>query len=137
MLLYMLTLCVTILFFSGYAAARSVSEELVCLGGELTLNCSTNGTVLQWEISIPHHPPEFRFITTDPFNGVTPLNATNVARFYFTRTSISPLTSMILITNVNIGLNGIRVECPGDGGEVMETTVFNVIENGKTIIITS
>jgi hypothetical protein len=119
--------CVITLFYSGHAAARSSSEESVCLGGELTLNCSTNETLLQWNVTIPHRTPELRFISTDPFVIATPL--TKVADFYFTRTSMSPLASMILIENVSIGLNGTRVECCVRG-EVIEATIINVIENG-------
>jgi hypothetical protein len=129
-------LCVIILFCSGHAAARSASEESVCLGGELTLNCSTNETVLEWEIVIPHRAPDTRHITTGPATiRVDPLNVTNVAKFHFMRISISPLVSMIRIDNVSIGLNGTRVECSAGGGdhEVIEATIPNVIENGMIV----
>jgi hypothetical protein len=123
-------LCVITLFYSGHAAARSAaSKEPVCLGGELTLNCSTNGTLLLWEVAIPHRTPELRFIITVPNTTVNPFNPPNVAQFYFMKTSISPLVSMILIENVSIGLNGTRVEYSA-GGEVIEATVLTVIENG-------
>ena len=95
------------------------------------LNCSTNETFLQWDITIPHRsrPPETRFFTTEGLDRLTSLNITNVARFHFLRTSISPLISLITIENIAIGLNETRVECFYGGG-VMETTIINVIENG-------
>ena len=106
----------------------------MCLGGELTLNCSTNETLLQWTIAIPQYrgPVSVRFITSDPQSDDVLPYLPDIARFLFLRTSISPLASMILIKNVTVGLNGTRVEC-SYGGEVMETTIINVLGNGTSI----
>ena len=103
----------------------------MCLGGELTLNCSTNETLLQWTITIPQYrgPVSVRLITSDPQSDNVLPYLPGVAGFLFLRTSISPLASMILIENVTFGLNGTRVECCY-GGKVVETTIINVIENG-------
>ena len=51
--------------------------------------------------------------------------------FQFLSISVSPLTSTMVINNVSTGLNGMRVECSYGG--VMETTIINVIGNGKSI----
>lgn len=135
MLHYML--CVILFTHAG-----SISEEVsVCLGGQLTLNCSTNEALLQWTIAIPNHIPDhdIRFISAN--NNISRVNAliTDAADFVFLRTSISPqLVSMILIENVTVGLNGTRVSC-SSGGEVISTTKINVIKNGivHSILITN
>lgn len=133
-------LCLIILFYPEHIG--SFSEESVCLGGQLSLNCSTNETVLQWTIAIPQYQvPLLRLISAlNPTSiRVDPLHIVDVAEFHFLRTSISPrLVSMIQIENVTVGLNGTRVEC-SYGGEMNVTTIIKIIENGSvhSMVITN
>ena len=92
-----------------------------------------NVTLLQWTLTIPDRPaPDIRFLSSSGGTAsVTPL-IVGQTLFQFLRTSVSPLTSTMVINNVSTSLNGTRVEC-SYGGEVMETTIINVVGNGKSI----
>ena len=100
----------------------------VCPGGNLTLLCQTNRTLLRWSISFPHHiHPEERIISSiGSVDSQTPLLERS-AYFQFLRTSRAPLISMMLIDNINSDLNETRIECMF--GEPT-TTVITVIGNG-------
>ena len=105
----------------------------VCSGDQLTLTCHTNVTLLEWILTIPDRPaPDIRFLSSSGNTvSVTPLIVSQTV-FQFIRTSVSPLISTMVINNVSTSLNGTRVEC-SYGGEVMETTIINVIGNGMSI----
>ena len=105
----------------------------MCPRGQLNLTCLTTPgvTLLQWNIVFPDSSDsEIRFISSrgsaESAKSTFTLGHTV---FQFSRTSSSPLTSLIVIDNVTTGLNGTRVEC-SYGDRVMTTTIINVIENG-------
>ena len=106
----------------------------VCSGDQLTLTCHTmpNVTLLGWTLTIPDHPaPDIRFLSVGSTVSIMPLIVRQTV-FQFLRTSVSPLISTMVMNNVSTSLNGTRVECSYGGG-VMETTIINIIENGKSI----
>ena len=109
----------------------------VCHGDQLTLTCHTtpNVTLLEWTLTIPDCPgPDNRFISSSGSTvSVTPLIVGQTV-FQFLRTSVLPLTSTLVINNVSMNVNGTRVEC-SYGGEVVETTIINVIGNGTSKIL--
>ena len=104
----------------------------VCSGDQLILTCHTTPTVtlLEWTLTIPGRSlPDIRFLSSSGSTAsVSPLTV-GQTMFQFLRTSVSPLISTTVINNVNMSLNGTRVEC-SYSGEVMETTIINVIGNG-------
>ena len=105
----------------------------VCSGDQLTLTCHTmpNVTLLRWTLTIPDRPaPDIRFLSVGSTASMMPLIVRQTV-FQFLRTSVSPLISTMVINNVSTSLNGTRVECSYGG--VMETTIINVIRNGKSI----
>ena len=89
-------------------------------------------TLLQWDIFFPNQSvPETRFISSlGSADSVSPLTV-GQTMFQFLRTSTSPLTSMMIIDNVTVELNGTRVDC-SYGGSVMSTTIINVIRPGMS-----
>ena len=105
----------------------------VCPRGQLNLICLTTQdvTLLQWNIVFPDSSdPEIHFISSggsaESAKSTFTLGQTV---FRFSRTSSSPMTSLIVIDNVTTSLNGTRVEY-SYSDRVMTTTVINVIENG-------
>ena len=86
----------------------------VCQGEQLIVTCSTDGDYIQWTI-VPAGAPEGSEI--------------NEADLRFTRTSTSPLVSVVLIDNVTFSLNGARLNCSRSEG--MTSTVINVIRIGN------
>ena len=61
----------------------------------------------------------------------TPHVKVNQADFLFTRTSTSPLESVVVIDNVTYSFNGARLNCTHSEG--MSSTVVNVIGNGNNV----
>ena len=113
-----------------------VISASVCSGEQLSLSChaAPNVTLLQWNITIPDRlgRPDLRFLSSSgSTTSVTPLVIGQTV-FQFLRISVSPLTSTLVINNVSMSVNGTRVECSYNG-EVMETTIINVIGNGMYI----
>ena len=104
----------------------------MCSGDQLSLTCHTTPTVtlLGWILSIPDRPgPDLRFVSSSGSTAsVLPLIVGQTV-FQFLRTSVSPLISTLVVNNVSMSVNGTRVEC-SYSGEVMETTIINVIGNG-------
>ena len=79
--------------------------------------------------------PEIRFISSGgPTESVASTFTLGQTVFQFSRTSSSPLTSLIIIDNVTTSFNGTRVEC-SYRDRVMSTTIINVIGNGIIIHI--
>ena len=89
--------------------------------------------LLQWTLTIPDRlAPDIRLLSSSGSTAsVTPL-IVGQTLFQFLRTSVSPLISTMVINNVSTSLNGTRLEC-SYGGEVMETTIINVLGNGMSI----
>ena len=105
----------------------------VCIGDQLKLTCSTNGNSLQWDISNP------RIMETgvgdQPMSSTGPERfgpfVTSLGVFTFSRTSMSPLITVLEIDNITADLNETRVDCAHAEG--MSTTVIIVIHNGNLI----
>ena len=89
--------------------------------------------ILIWNMIFPNHPGYERRIlfSTGSADSASPLTV-NQTMFQFLRTSVSPLMSTMVIENMNIVLNGTRVECTYGGG-VMSKGIINVIGNGIII----
>ena len=104
----------------------------MCIGGQLTLTCSTNSTGIAWTVQHPDMVTGIgdQFITSSGPESL-PLNftVTNFGGFQISRTSLSPLTSELQIDNAAAGLNGTTVDCVVVEGKI--TTVISVIENGN------
>ena len=106
-----------------------LSSVQVCPGGNTTLTCSTNGTLLIWSIALPNKQVTERFVSgMGSADSQIPL-IIDQTTIYFLRTSTSPLISMITFTNVNVELNGTRVDCIYGG--VTETNYIHVYTFGN------
>ena len=108
--------------------AESVSET--CPGGQLMLSCSTNFSSLQWTVTV--FPPsclETRETGIRTIFGTSPAHERpiiiNQTMFYFSKTSSSPLTSVVSVVNVTTDINETRIECVHAGG--MSETIIHVI----------
>ena len=108
----------------------------VCPGGQVLLTCERmNGSILYWDVSIPHLPGA----TTQrivPNQGVVLSPEFNIdfTEFNITRTSDSPLISQLLISNVTTEINGSIIYCSEDGDENnVPMTAFNVEYKGNMI----
>ena len=115
-----------------------LASVLVCPGEQLNLTCQaiTGVTLIQWDLNLPNTSNrEIRFISS---GGSTENSASifslSQTVFHFSRTSTSPLASLIIIDNVTTSLNGTRLECTYNGS-VMSATNINVIGNGMIINI--
>ena len=105
----------------------------VCPGGHLMLSCCANGSSLQWIVNVsisPLHlePGEtgIRFITRTSPESEPPIIA-NQTVFHVSKTSNSPLTSIVSVDNVTSDLNQTRIEC----SRVSITTIHVVGNDGK------
>ena len=105
----------------------------VCPGEQLNLTCqaTTGVTLIQWDLNFPSaSDPEIRFISS---GGSAESSASTYTLgqtvFHFSRTSTSPLASLIIVDNVTTSVNGTRLECTYNGS-VMLATNINVIGNG-------
>ena len=91
----------------------------LCPGGAVLLTCERmNGSILFWNVSVPHTPSA----TTQrivPNQGVvlSPEFRIGITEFNITRTSDSPLISQLLISNVTTEINGSTIYCSKDGNE--------------------
>ena len=93
----------------------------VCPGGQVLLTCErTSGPFLYWNVSVPHLDMTREIIissvgvvsaTSLQFSGL------HLTAFTITRTSISPLTSQMMITDVTTVINGSTIYCSEDGNE--------------------
>ena len=113
----------------------SMSVVSVCPGGQQTLTCHTNMTVLIWSVTLPNfQQPEMRFIDSLGSADSQATFTINHTVFQFLRTSVSPLISTVVIDNVATTLNGTRVDCLYGG--TTSTMFISVIRNGKNVLIT-
>jgi hypothetical protein len=107
----------------------------VCPGGQVLLTCERiNGSVLFWDISVPH-----MVSATTHEQRIVPSQGTILApefrigftEFNITRTSESPLISQLLINNVTTEINGSTIYCSEDGNETNALMiVVNVLLKG-------
>ena len=86
----------------------------VCPGGPLTINCSTNADLLEWNITIPSHP---RNIRKSFQGGIHELLKTvqvynNILCISLIREP-SPLISVVSADNATVDLNGTLIICSG------------------------
>lgn len=111
--------------------AESVS---VCPGGQLMLSCSTNSSSLQRTVTV--FPPSYldpREIGIRSFLRIGPEIVhkqpviVNQTMFHFSKTSSSPLTSVVSVVNVTTDINHTRIECIHAGGR--SETIIRVIGN--------
>ena len=86
----------------------------------------TNGTVIRWTFD----DVDDRLISTTGSESLSPFVMRD-SSVLISRTSLSPLTSLLEISNTTADLNGTRIECSTIDG--METTVITVIGNGNYI----
>ena len=117
--------------------AGSVS---VCPGGQLMLSCSTNSSSMQWTVTV--FPPSYldsRESGTRSFLRLgleivheQPIIA-NQTVFHFSKTSNSPLTSVVSVVNVTTDINETRIECIHAGG--MSETIVHVIGSDGMYLI--
>ena len=113
----------------------------MCPGEQLNLTCLTTPgvTLLRWDLHFSDRSaPETRFILSGGSDESAASTSTlGQTVFRFSRTSVSPLASLIIIDNVSDSVNGTRVECsvawPG-GGSVLSTTTINVFGNRMLFI---
>ena len=112
-----------------------VSPEtfLLCPGDQLKLTCTVNGSgTIQWDVTHPHMQTGvgIQFVTDGSFEEFT-IDG-NGAVYRFSRISISPLTSVLHIENVNANISGTMVKCYDSSRvAIILTTVIDVLENGK------
>ena len=109
----------------------------MCPGGQLNLTClgGPDETLLTWSLIFPSSSnPDVRFIssrgTAESARSTFTLGQTV---FQFSRTSTSPLISLIIIENMTSELNGTRVNC-SDSNIMILTTVINIYGNGRVIV---
>ena len=78
-----------------------------------------SGSVLYWDISVPHllGATNRRIIVPSPGVVLSPDFKIGFAEFNVTRTSGSPLISQLLINNVTTEINGSTIYCSEDGDE--------------------
>ncbi|MCG8626958.1 MAG: hypothetical protein MJE68_33780, partial [Proteobacteria bacterium] len=78
-----------------------------------------SGSVLYWDVSVPHLLSATNRRVIVPSAGVvlSPDFKISLTEFNVTRTSGSPLTSQLLINNVTTGINGSTIYCSEDGDE--------------------
>ena len=70
-------------------------------------------------------------ISSGGTSGVSPPVMVNSTRFTFSRLSTQPLTSMMTISSVSEGLNGVQVSCADiEASESAATTTIRIIGAG-------
>ena len=90
----------------------------VCPGGQILLTCERmNGSVLFWDVSVPHLAITHERIIQSQGVLLAPEFRIGVTEFNVTRTSDNPLTSQLLINNVTAEINGSTIYCSEDGDE--------------------
>ena len=104
----------------------STRIALVCPGGELTFVCSTNRSLIEWNIIIPQSGvTRSRLIaSSDQSIYIGPL-VVNMKSFNITINSdslIRGLTSKLSVTNITPDLNGTFVQCTDIGSSLTEVS---------------
>ena len=90
----------------------------VCPGGQVLLTCETNGSVLYWDVFVPHPMAITRervVLSQGPL--LSPEFRIGFTEFNISRTSDNPLISQLLINNVTTEINGSTIYCSEDGDE--------------------
>ena len=106
----------------------------VCPGGQVLLTCEiTSGFFLYWTVSVPNLGTPGRRIVADQgdFNPTIPFNGLHSTAFTVARTSANPLTSQMMVNDVNTAMYGSTIYCSEDGNENgAPMTVINIINKG-------
>ena len=98
----------------------------VCPGGQILLTCERiSGSILYWDISFPIATLDQERIVLSQGSLLSPDFMNGFTVFNITRTSESPLTSQLLISNVTTNIN---VYCSDDGDE--NNSPMTVIHKG-------
>ena len=109
-----------------------MTSTLVCPLGQFRSVCRTSGTAISWTINFPDGfgvgDVDGQIITTTGPESRPPFVIRHPAVLLISRTSLSPLTSLLEISNTITDLNGTRIECTTIDG--METTAITIIGNG-------
>ena len=94
----------------------------VCPGGQLLLTCemvSDSISQLIWDVSVPRMAgattSQRIIVPASPGVLLSPDFKIGITEFNVTRTSDSPLTSQLLISNVTTEINGSTIYCSEDG----------------------
>ena len=110
----------------------SSNSEAVCLGNQLTIRCSKNGSTLSWKIIIPPYSEASTKLVfaTDP-NNATDVKVLGGIPFEFSKTLNLSLMSAVVVdgTHVTTDLNGTMLNCTRESEGLMTTTIL-VIGNG-------
>ena len=110
--------------------------EAVCLGEQLRVKCSTNGSTLSWKLLVPHSSEATTklIFATDPDNA-TDLKVLGGIPFQFSKTLNLSLMSAVVVNGANVtsDLNGTMLNCTCETEELMTTTVL-LIGNGIILI---
>ena len=97
-----------------------------------------NGSVLYWDISIPHSTQNQRIIVPRQGGLLSSEFRIGFTEFNITRTSDNPLISQLLINNVTTEINGSTIYCSEDGDENdTPMTEINVMIKGAIMITTN
>ena len=111
----------------------SVTSRLVCPFGHFELLCSTSGSIIQWTVDFPESSEVTdlgeRFVSADHPEVQSVVIRDSQTLLLISRTSLSPLTSLLEISNTIVALNGTRIDCTTTDGT--ESTVITVIGNGR------
>ena len=113
---------------------------LACPFGQFELLCETNGPIIRWTF---HFPEGSGISITDQGDRLVSANNVNTSEvvhsvvienstvLLISRTSLSPLTSLLEINNTIVALNGTRLGCDSQDGT--QSTVMTIIdhENGR------
>ena len=107
---------------------------MVCPGDNLTLYCCTNGSALQWYVNISLTPLRFDQPGEDGIRlidnqSVDPPITVNQTVIHFSKTSSSPLVSVLTINNVTTNWNQTMIECTHTEG--MSLTTIHIIDHSK------
>ena len=90
----------------------------VCPGGQLLLTCEKiSGSVLYWDVSVPHLAAIPQRIVLSHGVLLSPEFRVGFTEFNISRTSDSPLISQLLISNVTTEINESTIYCSENGDE--------------------
>ena len=96
------------------------------------------GSVLYWDVSVPHMAAIPQRIVLSQGNLLSPEFRIGFTVFNISRTSDSPLTSQLLISDVTTEINGSAIYCSEDSDETnAPMTVINVKNKGKCMVLYS
>ena len=116
-----------------HTVSPSTELDIVCVGDQLTLTCSVlNVTALEWRITHPYLVTgeiASQFISSSGRENFILNNSLGV--FQYSRSSLSPLISVLQVNITTARINGTRVECGAQQVRPSISTIISVVENGK------